>query len=186
MKLYVDFDGVISNSIKTIVQLYNEDYMFYDDYEYVDWTEIKTYDFSELTYMTKELLNNYYFNTSRFFTNLKPMRDAEYYLKCLSDFFNIVVVSMGQTPNLAQKELWINEHMPYAKFIGLDIYKHKDKSCIDMSDGIIIDDNDKMLLNNNAQLSILFGKRFAWNEKFTGTHILSWEALYSYLINYYS
>lgn len=36
MKLYIDFDGVIVNTIKAIVSLYDEDFKYYDNYKKID------------------------------------------------------------------------------------------------------------------------------------------------------
>lgn len=37
MNLFLDFDGVIVNTIKAVVGLYNEDYCFYDNFEFINW-----------------------------------------------------------------------------------------------------------------------------------------------------
>lgn len=45
MKLFVDFDGVIVNTITAICDLYNEDFKYYNDYKYVFPEQIKTWNF---------------------------------------------------------------------------------------------------------------------------------------------
>ena len=65
-KIFCDFDGVISNSIKRITELYNEDFKYYDKYSYITPEDVRTWDFEECNCATKEQINAY-FNQPRFF-----------------------------------------------------------------------------------------------------------------------
>lgn len=51
----------------------------------------------------------------------------------------------------------------HVEFIGVDWNEHSDKSHIDMSDGIFIDDSTKNLSTSNARHRILFGEEKGWN-----------------------
>ena len=172
-KLFIDYDSTITNSIKAIVDLYNEDFKYYKKFEYVHWTDIRTWDFLECNCAKPEYINTY-FNQQRFFDRVEFMDNAEEVLNRLKDKYEIIIVSMGYSPNLRAKEYWIKKHIPYAKFIGTNFKKHNDKSHIDMSDGIFIDDNAKYL-NTNAKYQICFGDIYEWNENWEGKRCFNWH-----------
>ena len=178
-KLFIDYDSTITNSIKAIVDLYNEDFKYYKKFEYIHWTDIRTWDFLECNCAKPEYINTY-FNQQRFFDRVEFMDNAEEVLKRLKDKYEIIIVSMGYSPNLRAKEYWIKEHMPYAKFIGINFKKHNDKSHINMSDGIFIDDNAKYL-NTNAKYQICFGDIYDWNKDWEGKRCFNWYEVEKYL-----
>ena len=178
-KLFIDFDNTITNSTKAIVDLYNEDFKYYKKYEYVHWTDIRSWDFLECNCAKPEYINTY-FNQQRFFDRVEFMDNAEEVLNRLKDKYEIIIVSMGYSPNLRAKEYWIKEHIPYAKFIGTNFKKHNDKSHIDMSDGIFIDDNAKYL-NTNAKYQVCFGDIYDWNRDWEGKRCFNWYEVEKYL-----
>lgn len=167
--LYIDFDCTIVNSIKAIVSLYDEDFKYYSNYKKIDWEDIETWGFNELSVADPGYINSY-FNQQRFFDKLEFMPDAEKILLELSNNFNIIIASHGAKPNLIAKEIWIKEHMPYAQFIGVDMNVYQDKSSIDMSGGIFIDDRGDNLDTSNAAVKICFGKMYPWNAYFEINH----------------
>lgn len=69
----------------------------------------------------------------------------------LSEYYTIKIVSHGYSPNLKQKEEWIKKRFLNVEFIGVNLKEHSDKSHIDMSDGLFIDDNAKNLVTSNAK-----------------------------------
>lgn len=92
------------------------------------------------------------------------MPDALSSLKNLQQKYNICIVSHGYGPNLRLKEKFVKEVMPSGiKFVGVSLKKYADKSCVDMHDGIFIDDSLNNVLSSNAQHKILFGKKYPWN-----------------------
>lgn len=156
-----------------MVSLYNEDFKYYKDFRPIHWTEVNTWDFTELKCATKEYINTY-FNQPRFYEKLRFMENAKYVLDKLSTKYNIIIVSMGYSPNLVGKELWIKENIPYAKFVGCNLKEYEDKSHIDMSGGILIDDNSKNLITCNADEKILYGDTYPWNEDWNGNRSYNW------------
>ena len=76
-------DGVLINTIKTICSLYDDDFKYYKDYKKVDWSEIETWDFTELNCASREYIN-YYFNQPRFFRNIEYMPWAKETINKLS------------------------------------------------------------------------------------------------------
>lgn len=179
-KIYLDFDCTIVNTIKAITDLYNEDFIYYKNYRYIDWTEINTWNFTECNCVTTEYVN-LYFNQQRFFDKLEHLDNAKEVLHRLKDDYEIIIVSMGYSPNLLAKEIWIEKNIPYAKFIGVNFKEHSDKSHIDMSDGICYVDDNENNLNTNAKENICFGDLYEWNENWNGKRVYNWIELEKYI-----
>lgn len=102
------------------------------------------------------------------------MPDAHEIIDELGKVYQVKIVSMGYSPNLKQKEKWINQYLFYPEFIGVNMKKYKDKSHIDMSDGILIDDSIHMLETSNAQEKYCFGDIYSWNKDWTGKRLMNW------------
>lgn len=179
-KIYCDYDSTICNSIKAIVDLYDEDFKYYKKFEYIHWTDIRTWDFLECNCAKPEYINTY-FNQQRFFDKVEFMDNAEEVLKRLSRKYEIVIVSLGFSPNLKGKTYWINEHMPYAKFIGVNMKKYKNKNHIDMSDGLLYIDDKSCNLNTNAKHQLCFGDIYDWNEDWEGKRCFNWYEVEKYI-----
>lgn len=178
-KLYIDFDGTIVNSIKAIVSLYNEDFKWYKKFHYIYWMDINTWEFSECNCASPDYISTY-FNQERFYNKLEFIDNAKEVLDKLKDDYEITIISMGYSPNLIGKEIWIEKNIPYANFIGINYKKYNDKSHLDLSDGIYIDDNMKNL-NTNAKENICFGDVYSWNENWNGERCYNWIELEKYI-----
>ena len=177
-KIYVDFDGTIVNTVSCIVSLYNEDFKYYKKFVPIKWWEVNTWDFTECNCATPEYINTY-FNQQRFFNGLEYMDWAKEILdKLNNENYDITIVSSGYSPNLIAKSLWINSNIPYCKFIGVNLKEYKDKSHIDMSDGIFIDDSSNNLITSNAKINICFGDEYVWNKDWTGIRCVNWHDAY--------
>lgn len=162
--------------------MYNEDYRYYPNYHYIHWTDINTWDFKECNCAKTKHVKRY-FTQTRFFEKVEFMDNAKEVLFRLKDKYEIVIVSMGIQPNLFGKEIWIKDNLPFAKFIGIDMKKYKDKSCINMSNGILIDDEQRYLDNSNADVKICFGEKYEWNEDWKNKRCFNWTELENYLMN---
>lgn len=183
--IYVDFDGVIANTIRTITKLYTEDFKYYKKFEPIDWSEVETWDFAELKAATPEYINTY-FNQQRFFDNMEWMPWAKEILDRIKEIYNITIVSIGYSPNLLGKEIWINHNLSYCNFIGVDFKQYSDKSHIDMSNGIFIDDSANNLVTSNADLKICFGDKYEWNKDWNGIRCANWYDVWNLIskLNY--
>ena len=179
-KIFLDYDGCIVNTIKCICSLYNEDFQYYKNFIPINWWEVNTWDFAECNCATPEYINTY-FNQQRFFDRIEYMDWAEKILDILKEDFEITIVSSGYSPNLIAKEKWINEHLPYCNFIGVNLKEYEDKSHIDMSDGIFIDDSASNLETSNAAIKICFGDEYPWNEKWKGIRCANWHEVENYI-----
>ena len=173
-------EGCIVNTIKAIVDIYNEDFQYYKKFKHINWWEINTWDFIECNCTTPEYINTY-FNQQRFFDRLECMDWAKKILDELSNDYDITIVSSGYSPNLVAKALWIRNNIPYCKFIGVNLKEYKDKSHIDMSDGIFIDDSSHNLITSNAKINICFGDEYEWNRNWTGIRCANWHDIKNYL-----
>ena len=180
-KLFLDFDGVIANTIEGITSLYNEDFAAYPDYQYVPWWRVETWCFKECNCATPDYIDHY-FNQQRFFERLNFMPWAKEVISILCKVYNVTIVSHGYSPNLLLKEAWIKARFPDIKFIGVDLYKHSDKSCVDMYGGIFIDDNANNLKTSNAQYKFCFGDLYEWNKDWYGERLYNWTDVYLKLI----
>lgn len=179
--IYVDVDGVIVDTIGTICALYNSDFSHYKKFKPVHSNQIQTYEFSECACASKELID-WYFNTPRFFQRLRKMIGAYPCLLRLRDDYQIIVVSHGYSPNLRAKEQWIKQHLSFVDFCGVNLKEYQDKSCVDMSGGIFIDDKLSNLDTSNAKEKILFGKEYPWNKDNTKyTRVMNWMHLIKYI-----
>ena len=157
MELFVDFDGVIGNTIEAIVTLYNRDYN-----ENFEWCYVETWDFSELTKASPEKIDEY-FNDQRFFEVLKPMENALEVLERLSKKHKIHVVTIGYRNNLNLKYEWCKQHLPYADFTGILLEGNADKSIVNMTGGMLIDDVAHNLATCSAKYRVCYGDEYVWN-----------------------
>lgn len=190
-KLFLDFDNTIVNTTKAIVSLYNEDFQYYKDFKPVNWKEVNTYAFEECTLASKEYINTY-FNQPRFFRYLDfissptmgfdfTFTNVQSYLNMLKESFDVTIVSLGYSPNLKGKIKWL-KNMYLDKryginFTGVNMKEYHDKSHIDMSGGILVDDNARMLETSNASTKICFGDVHSWNDTWTGLRAKDWKEL---------
>lgn len=176
--LYIDFDNVVFNTVAAIKRMYDENYRLYDGYVEVPVENIKNYSFGELTLLTKEKLNEY-FCSGRFFDLVSCIEGSELSISLLNLLLDlpIVFVSIGTPENIRGKELWVkafNKGFDIdTKFIGIHGF---DKSEIDMSGGILIDDELKNLNSSNADLKICFGN-YDWNKEWSGVRAENWSKL---------
>ena len=155
--------GCIVDTISAIVELYNDDFQYYKQFKRIYPEDINTWDFKECSCASTKFINTY-FNTKRFFDHLNFMPDAYNSIMMLARRYDIYIVSHGYSPNLKLKEIWIKNNLPFdIEFIGVNLKKYSDKSCVDMSDGIFIDDKLSNIKSSNAKKNILFGKEYSWN-----------------------
>lgn len=183
-KLYIDFDGCLVDTISAIVSIYNEDYCAYKKFKPIKPEDINTWNFEECNCASDSSINQY-FNTPRFFERLEFMPNAKTIIWLLSYNYDISIVSHGYSPNLKLKEIWIKEHLPSCiNFIGVNLKEHDDKSCVDMSDGIFIEDNTKNLHSSNAFKKIVYGKSYPWNKDDAGfIRCYDWIDIYHVIEN---
>lgn len=178
---FIDMDCTVFNTVKCITELYDEDFKYYSDYKKIPWQEVVTWEFSELSAAPDKYID-YYFNQKRFFDKVEMYPNAKEVIDKLNNKYNIVFVSHGYSPNLRLKQEWVKEHFPYAEFIGVNLKHCKDKSIVDMKNGIFIDDTPKNLESSNADIKICYGD-YEWNKDCkTYIHANNWKVIEDLLL----
>lgn len=173
--LYIDMDNVLYDTVDAIKYMYDEDFRLYPEYENIPKEQLRSYEFTELKYLDSKRLDEY-FCSGRFFDLVPCIECAEVSICMLHTLyeFPVVLVSIGTSENIKGKQQWVdafNKGMgTNLEFIGID---HYDKSKIDMSGGILIDDELKNLESSNADLKICFGN-YDWNKSWDGVRANNW------------
>jgi 5'(3')-deoxyribonucleotidase len=183
-KLFLDYDGVIVDSISAICKVYNTLYQHHPNFIPANPNKVETWSMKEII----PLCNNVeeLFECSLFFKYVEFMPDAKEVLEELSKKYNIHIVSIGTMMNISQKAAWIHENLPFIKntiLISKDGGK-MGKDMINMDMGIIIDDHQDNLKNPTISLPIVFGKKFVWNKDFRGIRCDSWKKVRRFLLEH--
>lgn len=169
-KLFLDFDNTIVDTIAAVVSLYNEDYASHEGFVQIDPSEVTSWEFTECNLATYEEIDRY-FGDKRFFQRVKLYPSAGQVLRSLSHRYDITIVSHGYASNLRLKEKWVKDKLfkeifdnsCNAEFIGVDWETHNDKSHVDMSNSIFVDDSIRNLETSSAKYKILYGEYMDWN-----------------------
>ena len=169
-KLFLDFDNTIVDTIAAVVSLYNEDYSSHDGFAPINPKDVTSWEFKECNLATYGEIDKY-FGDERFFQRIKLYPGARQALRSLSHMYDITIVSHGYAKNLKLKEKWVKDKLfkeifdssCNAEFIGVDWKEYSDKSHVDMSDSIFVDDSIKNLETSNAKYKILYGEYMDWN-----------------------
>jgi 5'(3')-deoxyribonucleotidase len=183
MNIFLDFDDTIVESIENVVRIANKRYN-----RNVQISDIHHWDF---TYLYDGIPRDdiiHIFGEQEFFDTLRFKRGAILTLQKFSkrNFLNIVSRVIDYDAMML-KYYWINEHLNGMNIpVGfMGIPPHKDKSIVDMSDGIAIDDNAQYLNDTNAKYKILFDNQndMDVNQYWTGDRVYSWYELDDVLSN---
>lgn len=169
-KLFLDFDNTIVDTIAAVVSLYNEDYVNHNGFVAINSKDVTSWEFTECNLATYEEIDRY-FGDERFFQRVKLYPSAGQVLRSLSHRYDITIVSHGYANNLRLKEEWVKDKLfeeifdnsCNAEFIGVDWETHNDKSHVDMSNSIFVDDSIRNLETSSAKYKILYGEYMDWN-----------------------
>ena len=169
-KLFLDFDNTIVDTIAAVVSLYNEDYVNHDGFVAINPKDVTSWEFTECNLATYEEIDKY-FGDKRFFQRVKLYPSAGQVLRSLSHMYDITIVSHGYASNLKLKEEWVKDKLfeeifdnsCNAEFIGVNWETHNDKSHVDMSNSIFVDDSIRNLETSSAKYKILYGEYMDWN-----------------------
>lgn len=166
-RLWVDCDGVLIDSIRAAVGVYDQLYFSHPEYKPVDYTTVKTWNMSELP-LLKEGVDVLFDHPNFFRIWGDPMRNAYEVLEKLSMKYDITAISIGTPRNIAHKILWIEQEFPMIQsHIMLNNGGVMDKSIIRMNpEDVIIDDRLDVVSTCSAGTCIVFGQKFEWNEDY--------------------
>lgn len=173
-KLFLDFDSVIVDTISAYCKTYSTIYDQATGFREPDPNKVNRWDLSDECALEKNPLH--IFGMGYFFLQLEFMSDAPEVITKLSEKYDIVICSIGTYDNLSHKSEWINKNLPFADAILLKTKGNQmNKSAVDMSGAIFIDDHMDNLVSSNAETKICFGKKYPWNEKWEGTTTDTWN-----------
>ena len=182
-KLFIDFDGTLTDSVKKICEMYNFDYKNHPDFIPAKDYLVNAWNFSDQCPLIDKDIIEDYFCQKRFFINLEFLENAKEIVDKLSKHYDIYIVSMGKTNNLIYKNQWLKENLKCIKrFIGCNYTDYDNKSHINMQGGILIDDNSNNLETSNADITICYGDIYSWNEDWEGKRCWNWYEVEKYLI----
>jgi 5'(3')-deoxyribonucleotidase len=186
INLFLDFDETLTQSIKQFVKVANKRFGTNKNYE-----ELKKWNFEDLfPNITYENINDI-FASDDFFVDLELIEDVETVMNKLKEQFNIYIATIGSEDNLRKKESWLKDNLKDIKykFIGLldnSSSIEYDKSSVDMTDSIFVDDRVDNLRSSNAKVKILFknNKNYDWQQIDSNEEIYivnSWKEIYDML-----
>lgn len=182
MNIYIDFDDTITNSIQALLAISNRRYgTSYKIEDVGDWNFKDIYPNIPL----KEIVSIY--DTDEFYNLLSIKRDALFVLRRFAKRNKIFIVTKVNKKSMVQKFQWIKEHIQNfgidVELIGIPL--NKSKGIVNMSEGIMIDDNVKFLNETNAKYKILFknNRKFDELQEWSGMSVTSWQELEKILYN---
>ena len=176
MNIYIDFDDTIARSVENVVRIVNKRYN-----KNVNWQDIRKWDFSDVypDIPLDDIVK--VFGEQEFFDTLKLQPYAIFVLRRFAKNNTIKIVSKVDMKAMERKGDWIKEHIQNLginiSFIGIPLGASKGN--IDMSDGIMIDDNAKFLKETNAKYKILYhcGRAFDVSQDWDGLFVSDWYEL---------
>lgn len=180
--LFLDFDDTICLTSKQFVKLANKKYKKEED-----WNNINRWDFKDLY---PEITNNdidNIFSSEDFFADLELCENCLEVINSIKNLVNIHIATIGTDKNLKNKMKWIKENLNTDfNFNGILDTGINDKSSIDMSGAIFIDDRTDNLRSSNANIKILYKNYhdYSWQQIEPNDNIYvvdSWEQICSIL-----
>lgn len=161
MNIYIDFDDTITMSIENIVRIINKRYK-----KNIDHKDISKWDFSDVCpdISIEEIVDIFgeeeFFNTLHLKPNVLPI------LRKYSKYNDIIIVSKVSLQAMKRKNEWIKTHLSSigipVQFRGISL--RRSKGDIDMSDGIMVDDNTNFLRETNAKYKIFYKNNRKFDE----------------------
>lgn len=158
--LYIDFDNSIVNSTKELVRLLNKKFNTNKN-----WLDVREYNCTDVFPNVKRENIIEAFDNKDFFTELQFFPNVLSTLETFKNDFNYVIVTIGTKDNLSHKKTFLRDNFPLNyDFYGIEKLD-MGKGCLDMSDGIIIDDHIDNLRTSNARFKLLYKGDYdtSWN-----------------------
>lgn len=179
MKIFLDFDNTIVDSTKAICDMYNECYKDHKNFIPADPEKCFDWNFKDVCPLAPSWWVNNCFNTKQFFANLHLMKDAYGAIRRLSRKHEIYIVTIGDFRNIAYKSMFLEGNLPFVQNIICIRNENcnMNKEIVDMSDGILIDDNLENLKSSNAAYKFVFGKECNYNKTTKYARLLDWKAV---------
>lgn len=174
-KLFLDFDNTIVNSTKAYCDVYNFVYKDCKEFKKAEWYKVEKYD---LTDQCPLATTRHIFSDEMFFDVLELMDKYTYdILRELSKKYQIIICSIGTFTNISYKTKWIKDKLPMVKDAVMITNSNcqMDKSIVDMSGSIFIDDVESNLISANAEYKLIFGDEYEWNHPSKYSRVANWK-----------
>lgn len=174
-KLFLDFDSTITNSIKAVCDSYNILYQDHQGFIPAKWMYVEKWNFTDQC----PLIENVHdvFEHDLFFKHLEFIDfRTEDVIKQLCEKYEVIVATLGTPLNIAKKVIWLRDNLPCIKEYVLLVNDRvkMDKSVVNMSGAIFIDDHADNLDSSNAGHKIIFGDFYDWNRDSEYTRCINW------------
>jgi 5'(3')-deoxyribonucleotidase len=180
-KIFLDFDGVIANSIEAICKAFS----IIDGVEY-EQSLVNTWNFHNVIPHVDTYSIDKMFNSDLFWDNLKLFDGAKEFIDKYRD--DIIICSIGSIENQIKKLDWIHKNLGRVDMLPVitDMNRYPksiDKTYINIGrDDVFVEDSLSNLNCSKADYKILFSDRgfeCEWNSgKFTdGVRVNSWKEI---------
>lgn len=175
MKIILDFDDVITCTARRCYEVYNKIYCDRKEYKKADLNKHYRWDMKD----TMPLLSSVQDIAGR-----DDFYDVDYIfkkdaLKCIEELsknYEIIICTSGGYFNQIQKAKLIDKYLPFIK--GVIFVANIEKSMVDMSECIFVDDNANNLEMVNAKIKICFIEGiYEYNENWKGIRVSNWKEL---------
>lgn len=183
MNIFIDFDGVIYNTVESFVNLNNKLNNINDD-----WTKVKNWNFKPecCNNLTEKEIEDLFNHKELYSTKL--IKDSVEYIEKLDKKHKVFVCTVGFNYNNKNKLKLLEKYLPNIDVITIsknsELQASPGKQIINMDNSIFIDDHMKNLESSNARYKILFQPFMPmnWNKNWKGVRISNWKDLYDYII----
>ena len=161
-KVFLDFDGTITNTMEAYCLLYTQLYKDHPDFKEPDHTKVREWHFKDQCPLAadKEICKQMFWHDD-FFRYLKPFPNAYEVIQKQQEYYDISICSNGYPENIAKKALWIRDHMPFIKStVYVNGGSHTGKGIVDMRGALLLDDHIDNLTTTSATVVICYGPEY--------------------------
>lgn len=171
LKLIIDSDSVLAQTVNHLLELYNEEYDL--DFKLEDVT-----DFNVSNVQAKNTDMQKYFEQRGFFYDLKPVEGAQEYInKLIEDGHDVVVATASLVTAYEDKYRWLQKYFPNIKKENIIMAVRKDL----IKGDIMLDDGLHNIISNICDYAVIFDR--PWNRVEDTEHlrIYNWKEFYEFV-----
>ncbi len=186
--IYIDFDNVIVNTTKAVVDVYNETFKEVDGFVPGDYTKVKSWGFTDQCPLMHKQYVYEIFSMNMFWDNVEMFPDALESINRLREEYNVTIVTKGDLDNAIKKMAYIKQQFGEINTLMISgNYKdyYTGKEMINMKDGFFLDDLSENLFSQDGDVTcILVDINKAdseYNKDWDGLVIHSWKSLFPIL-----
>ena len=171
MKILIDIDSTLIESIQMLVKIYND----HNKYNTLTYTPNHGWNVEEIIQDKCELKDLFqYFDHEDFYSNkyIHFTYGAREVINRLSKSYKVVFCSKHNESRKPITSKFIKETFPKAELIFVDNFEDKKQIPCD----IIIDDKPECMLDALADYKICFGN-YKWNQDWDGVRVTNWTVI---------